>query len=769
MDIKLPPQKKTFKQKNKQWREECVSSLDKGLSYHYNSGTRRNIRNKIINQNLYEGKLDIADMMKVINPSNTKADYIPLDIQHQPIIVPKIELLVGEELKRPFDFTVMVGDSSGISLKTEDKKTIVNAKITELISSDKSEEEIKATLERLKIYFKYEWKDIREVRANKLLNHYYRALEFKTKFNEGFRDVLILGEEIYQCDIQGSEPTFEKLNPKKVHTLRAGYSGRVEDSDVIIIEDYWTPGRIIDTFYDQLTPTDVDRISSGYLAQDKNFSTQSFTDSIIIGDAGGSLLDGLVTASEIGGNSYSKVLVDNSGNIRVLRVYWRSQKLVFRVSYLDENGDPQTKIMSEEYIADTARGEVVERLWVNEWWEGTKVADIYLSMRPKPVQYSRMGNPSLGHPGIVGEVYNYNQGKSTSLVDRMKSYQYLYDIIWYRTNRAIEKNLGKILMLDIGKIPLNWKLDQWMTFAVNNGIGFVDSTKEISKGVATGKLAGNLNTMDMKAVDVETGNYIQQHINLLGFIKAEMSEITGITPQRQGATSSSETLGGVERSVIQSSNSTEWWFYKHESTKIRALTIFLETAKIALRGNKLKLQHILDDFSAEVFSIDGDEFAERDYDIFVTSEADAKDMKQVLNQMAHAFMQNGGSMGVVMDILFSKSMADKRRRIELVEFEKEQQAQAQQQQAQQMQQEQIAANTAQQEAQREFELYTVDSNNTTKVLIEQMKINAKSIELDTEAGQSSQEIMMRIKELNSTMTQHRDKVEVEKLKIKTKK
>ena len=323
--------------------------------------------------------------------------------------------------------------------------------------------------------------------------------------------------------------------------------------------------------------------------------------------------------------------------------------------------------------------------------------------------------------------------------------------------------------MDLGKIPAGWKVNQWMTFAVNHGIGFVDSTKEINKGVATGKLAGNLNTMDMKSVDVETGNYIQQHINLLGFIKAEMAEITGITPQRQGATSSSETLGGVERAVIQSSNSTEWWFYKHEMVKIRALTIFLETAKIALRGNKLKLQHILDDFSAEVFEIDGDEFAERDYDIFVTSEADAKDMKQVLNQMAHAFMQNGGSMGVVMDILFSKSMADKRRRIELVEFEKEQQAQAQQQQVQQMQQEQIAAQSEQADKQREFELYTVDSNNATKVLITQMQLNGQSLEIDAEENLSSKEMMMRIKELNSGMVQHKEKMEVEKSKNKLRK
>jgi hypothetical protein len=763
MDIKLPPQKKAYKQKNKEWRKACLNALDTGLSYQYNLGTRRTIKSKIICQDLYEGKLNIPDMIKVINPSNTIADFVPNDIQHQPILVPKIDLLVGEELKRPFDWTVMVGDSTGISMKVQDKRAIIDKKVTELISQDKAEDQIKTELEKLKIYFKYEWKDLREVRANKLLKHYFRALEMKAKFNEGFRDVLIQGEEIYQCDIQGNEPTFEKLNPQRVHVLRNGFSGRIEDADVVIVEEYWNPGKVIDVYYDQLKPEDVDRISSGFLNTGNNFATASFADSFIIGDTAGSIVDGFVAASQLAGSTYSKVLVDSSGNIRVLRCYWRSNKLVLKVSGFDEDGDPETKIMSEEYISDPSRGETVERMWVNEWWEGTKIADIYLNMRPKPVQYSRMGNPSIGHPGIVGEIYNYNQGKSISLIDRMKSYQYLYDIIWYRVNRAIEKNLGSILELDLTKMPTGWNHTQWLGYAKDYGVLYVDPSKEILKGPATGKTAGTFNTTG-RSFDVDTGNYIQQHINLLGFIKAEMSEIVGITPQRQGATSSSETLGGVERAVIQSSNNTEWWFKKHENTKIRALTIFLETAKIALRGNKMKLQNILDDFSAEVFEIDGDEFAELDYDIFVSSESKTKEIEQSLNQYAHAFLQNGGSLGVVMDIVFSDSMADKRKRIELAEFEKGQQDQAAQQQTQQMQQEMLAANADDKDKERELTMYTVDANNSTKLLVAQMQQDTTEKQLSQEDSISKEEYLLKIKQLQAEMEQHKDKMQVERIK-----
>jgi len=751
MVVKLPPQKKSYKAKNEKWRKECVDTLDTSLTYHFNEGVRRSVKNKIINQDLYEGKLNMHDVTKVLNPTNTRAVYIPNEIQHHPIVVPKIKLLVGEELKRPFDWAVAVGDSTGVSLKAEEKKKVINDKINALIERENlTPETAKAELDKLNLYLKYEWKDQREVRASKLAKYYWKKLELKQLFNECFEDALVNGEEIIQFDIMGNEPVAYKLNPTKVYTSRMGYSNRIEDSDIIVVEDYWSPGRIIDTFYEQLKPKDTERLSEGYAFTGGAFSSAEFANSFIVG--GDNIIDGLVSFAEIGsGNTVSGIYVDDSGNVRVLRVYWRSQKLVKRVKYYDENGDVQFKVMSEEYIPDESRGEEVERLWVNEWWEGTKFGgDIYASMRPKPVQYSRMSNPSMGHPGIVGEIYNYNQGKSTSLLDRMKSYQYLYDVIWNRLNRAIAKNLGKILEVDLAKIPKNWTIEKWMSFAVDYGIGFVDSAKEITKGAATGKLAGSFNTTG-KGIDVETGNYIQQHINLLEYIKAEMAEIVGITPQRQGAVASTETVGGVERSVMQSANTTEWWFQKHEKFKLRALTVLVETAKIALKGNKVKLQYILDDASIELFEVDGDEFAEFDYDIFLTNENKYREMDQTINQIAHAYMQNGGSLGIVMDILFSESMADKRRRIEMAEADRAQQEQAAQQQAAQMQQEQLAAQAEKEEKDRELERYKVDANNATKLIIEEMKNDFNEEKLQEDVKIKKEELLVKIQELRAKM------------------
>jgi len=769
MDINLPPQRKSYKSKNKEWRQSCVDQLDTATSMYTNQNTRRSIATKIINQELYEGKLNIPDMVQMINPYNVTAETIPTNLPHHPILVPKINLIVGEESKSPFEYNVMIGDRDGISQKQENRKQLVDKKIEELLSQDLSEEELQSELKKFALYLKYEWKDIREVRASKLLKHYVRDLEVNEKLLDAFKNALIHGEGIVQCGIQDNEPTFEVLNPIKVHTIRGGYSSRIEDADIIIIEDHWSPGRVLDTYYDKLTREEIDRISKGYTSKYGAFDQQNFRNSFITSESG-EMIEGYLQLAEINGNRFNRNFMDNNGNVRMLRCYWSSLKQAYRVKYFDDYGDTQYKIESEEYIAEPSKGETLEKIYIREWWHGCKIgSDIYPVIEPLPIQYSRMSNPSKAHCGIIGEIYNTNQGRAVSMMDRMKEYQYLYDIVWNRINRALAKNWGSVIEMDLAKRPSSWTTHQWIGYMAKFGIMFVDSFKEGSSGIAQGKLAGNMNTMGGRTIDADTTKYLMQQINILEFIKAEMSEIVGITPQRQGAITSSETVGGVERSVMQSSNTTAELFKKHENFKIRALTALLETCKVALKGNKKKLQNILDDFSTELFDIDGDEFSERDYDIFVVSDMKTKEKKQLLDQANHAFMQNGGRLSTVMDIAFSDSITEKMRKIELAEQDQAEQQSQQAQQEMQVQQQAMENAAASEQAERDLKQYEIDANNLTKIEIEKLKLEGLQLQIDSTVTDSSEERLLRIKELQAEIEMNREKLSVQKSTAASKK
>ena len=152
-------------------------------------------------------------------------------------------------------------------------------------------------------------------------------------------------------------------------------------------------------------------------------------------------------------NINSLLPYDLAGNVRVLRVYWKSRRRIKKVkSYDFETGEEVYTFYPENYIINKDLGEEEQIFYINEAWEGVKIGEeIYVNMRPRPIQYNRLSNPSRCHFGIVGSIYNLNDSKPFSLVDMMKPYSYLYDVIHDRLNKAIASNWGSIMELDLAR------------------------------------------------------------------------------------------------------------------------------------------------------------------------------------------------------------------------------------------------------------------------------------------------------------------------------
>lgn len=696
---------------------------------------RNSTVHKRVNYDLFNGKLHMQDLEAVLNPEAIKEKVTPSAIQHYPIINSKLQVLRGEESKRVFDFRVVVTNPNSISEIEENKKQALLQQLQQLVADQsQSEDEFNQKLEKLSDYFTYEWQDMREVRANNLLNHYIKEYDMPLMFNSGFMDAAIVGEEIYQCDIRGGEPIIERLNPLKVRVFKSGFSNKVEDADIIIIEDYWSPGQVIDAYYDVLSKKDIAYIESapdiipqanemGERDERAEFVNHHMIDDVIAGtdeygmgfyfDPFGLFSDG---AGEL-------LPFDTNGNVRVLRMYWKSRRRIKKVKKYDpETGEEYFDFYTEDYVLDEAMGEEEEIHYINEAWEGTKIGqEIYVNMRPRVVQYNRLTNPSRCHFGIVGSIYNINESKPYSLVDMMKPYNYLYDVIHDRLNKIMAKNWGKIIHLDLAKVPKGWNIDKWMYYAKHNNVAVIDSFKEGNIGAATGKLAGALNNASNGVIDAELGNIIQQYINLLEFIKMEMSEVVGVTRQREGQVANRETVGGVERATLQSAHITEWIFTIHDDVKKRALECFLETAKIAMKGQKKKFPYLLSDGSMRFTDIDGDEFAESDYGLVVDNGNGIQDLNQKLDMLAQAGIQNQMiSFSTIMKLYGSSSLAEKQRMVENDE-KRIQERQAQQAQAeQQIKQNEIQQKAALEQAKLEQENLLNQRDNETRVIVAQI-------------------------------------------------
>ena len=783
--INLPPQQLPFHRKTKKWRKQIVDWADSKTFFNY-SPVRNSVIHKKINYDLLNGKLHMQDLEMVINPENQSAGFIPDKIQHYPIMNSKLNVLRGEESKRVFDFRVIITNPNSISEIENAKKEELLQRLQQMMAnSAQSEEEFNQELEKLNDYFTYEWQDYREIRANALLNHYVKEYNMPLLFNNGFMDAMTVGEEIYQCDIVGGEPVIMKVDPLKIRIFKSGYSNKIEDADMIILEDYWSPGQIIDTFYDVLTQKDIEYIEKapytlGQASADSmdNIDDRAgFVNNYMIGDEitsqEGFFWDPLGTAD---GVNSSLLPFDMIGNIRVLRVYWKSRRRIKKVkSYDPETGEEIFNFYPETYVINKDNGEEEQILYINEAWEATKIGEkIYVNMRPKVVQYNKLSSPSRCHFGIVGSIYNLNGNRPFSLVDMMKNYNYLYDVVHDRLNKFMAKNWGKILRLDIAKIPKGWDIEKWMYYAKANGLAVEDSFREGNIGAATGKLAGAMNNASSGIIDAEFGNSIQSQINLLEFIKMEMSEVAGISKQREGQISNRETVGGVERATLQSSHITEYLFIQHDDVKKRALECFLETAKIALKGRSKKFQYILSDSSMRVMDIDGDEFAESDYGLLVDNGQGTQELSQKLDMLAQAALQNQTlSFSTIMKLYNSSSLAEKQRIVENDERKiQERNAQAQQQQLEVQQQEAQMKQEAEM-AKMELEDTLNQRDNETKILVAQIAASVKVNQGDTDGIQepmseeAREKLKEQIRQFNAKLELDRDRLNFDKDKAKT--
>lgn len=771
----FPSQQLSFSKKNKVWRKKCVDFGDDHSLLHHHLA-RQSVFNMKINYDLINGKVHIEDMKMFLNPYNLDASFIPDNIQHYSILNSKLNVLVGEESDRLFDYKVVVTNPSALSEVEEEKNNEINKRLQQLVAdTSQTEEQFMQELEKLSDYFQYEWQDKREQRANLLLNHYVKELNVDQLFNQGFIDAEAVGEEAYQCDIVGGEPVIWKIDPRKMRVIKSGASNMIEDADMIILEDYWSPGKIIDIYWDVLSKKDIEAIEnapnnmgSQYADSMDNIDPRyGFVPNIDVAWNAG---DAAFNINSLFDNHFDSSLLpyDLNGNVRVLRVYWKSRRKIKKVKSYDlVTGEEQFDFYPETYIIDPDKGEEEQTFWVNEAWEGTKIGnDIYVNMRPRPIQYNRLSNPSRCHFGIIGSIYNINDNEPFSMVDMAKPYVYMYDITMDKLTKLMARNVGKVIRMDFAKVPKGWDADKWLYFIKVNGIAVEDSAKEINYGPATGKIAAQLNNASSGIIDASTGNEIQFNISLLSWLDTQIGQIMGISKQREGQISNRETVGGVERATLQSSHITKRLFFIHEDLKKRVLECLLETCKIALKGRKKKFSYILSTGSEKIMEIDGDEFAECDYGLLVDNSNGVQELSQKLDGLAQAALQNQAlNFSTMMKIFTTKSMSDKQRLVELYEKQVQEMQQQQQEQNNQLQQRQFEIQAQQAEAQRQMQYQMHQEDNETKILVAQINSAAEDKRYGMMQGDEEKADAQRARKLDENIRQFNVKMEHEKEKL----
>jgi len=691
----FPPQKKNEKEKTKNWAEKCTKAgCDMGIYTSTYMGEYREMR---INRDLYNSVLDSDDMMSMCDPMNVQSKDFPFAPQHYPIANGKINLLAGEEEKRRFDWKLAVINPDAISEKERNMKDLTVQKLTELASSNQSKQEMMVEMRNFDNFLKYEYQDIRERRGTHLLRHVMAKEEIPYKWTLGFMDGLIEGREIYALDVVNGDPRVRKCNPSQVKVIRKGNSPDVADADIIVEWGYHSRGNVIDDFNDFLSPKQVTHIENSGITSgassgtDESVATGAYPDLMagtfsMIEDADGNL----VPSDAAGMTTKFLAPFGEDGSVLVTRVVWRAYRKIGKLVYYDERTGVEEKTFVDEFYEPRLnKGERIEKyIWVTDWWEGTRIGeDIYVKMQPFPVKSHDILNPTGTLCPYVGGDYTVEGEPTTSLMARMKPYAYYYDFLMHKQWETMTKHKGTVGYLDLAMIPEGWDEHDAIYFAEKMGWFPIDSFKEAKKGAATGALAGNMNN-NRVPMNFDMGNYIEQNMLMLNFLKEEISTISGVTRQREGAISNHELVGNTERAVMQSSHITEIYFALHDRIKLAVLRATLELAKFAYKGRNIHVMYVTDEQTMFNQMMHGDDFAEIHYGLTLTNTPDYENMKQSLTQIAQAGLQRDKvNLGQIMDILMDPSISSKRRKIENAEVQKgQQEAEAAKQQQQAVQQ-----------------------------------------------------------------------------------
>lgn len=723
----FPDQFKTEKEKKDE------SWIKNTMDYFSNKAYAEYIKNRdtfVKNYDLMKGILHAEDFyqepeVKSFTDVLTADLDLPAYVKMYSIVTTPVNELVGEISKRPDTFRVKAFDDDSkaeeLQFKTEtlqnfivsqakqqiiEKAAMQGIEIDEEELEQKSMEEVKEELDT--------YTSIAEKWANHILTCQKAEFNLKEKSEDAFRDMLISAREFYHIYEDNSKLGFniEVANPKNVWFLTtpdrkyiSDPTGRAQGAYAACTVQVMELSEIIESIPD-LTKEEIDHLRSSLQdyglinVRESNLGNPNVApgqDSVNYDTFDPLVLQTrMMIESEMKENNDGlKDFLGLTNNVSsfgykyvVVRSYWISKRKIGKLIYIDEMGNEQSTLVDETYKSGTIpTQQSLEWGWINEWYQGTKIGpDIY---HIKPYKL-------LNYCPIIGTTYEVKNTEAKSLVDLMKPFQVIYNVCMNQLYKLLEKEVGKVQLMSLRHVPIpkdgdaQDALDIWEMEARNRGVVFIDDSPENLKAPSSFN--------QFTALDLTRTQEIQSRYTLAQQIKAECWELIGMSKQRMGTISASESATGTNTAMQQSYSQTEPLFVAHEYVMGQLYQSIIDAA-LYVESSKPQstLSYITGEGESAFVKVNGSDLKFRDLKVFLTNRPEDTQMFNELRQLSQAIIQNGGTLYDVVELYSSKSQRDLKKTFkDLRDRQVAQQEQMQQQKQQEIENQQQQAQAAQQ-------------------------------------------------------------------------
>jgi len=678
--------------------------------YRQNIKFRKNYRlfNGEFNFDDYTNEPQIQEIINYLSDTPDQEPEIPQHLKHYPIVNPPINQLKGELINRPFKYKVKAVDDQSIDENIDFrtdliKEFFVNKMLARLegVPEEQLQQAQEAMMKEIQAKI-LDYTSTAEEWGNKVLNALKYQFRLKEKSTQSFLDFLITGQEFHHFYPDNSRVGFNYKveNPSNVWYLANRNAMYTSDCWALGTIEVLSVSEIVERY--SLSGEEIKHLTTKSLQNLRNNEYSPLATALPDpNDPLWQLTFENVGDFANGGIDHNVFSFNSQHAYTVVTCYWQSKKKIYKRQYIDEQGYLQEQFVSEDYKYNKEMGDIaLDELWINEWWRGIKIgADIYIDV--EPLEYSQT-------PPIVGIVNTTRNTQGKSLLDLLKPYQVLYNICMNQLWELLEKEIGVVFLGDMKVVPKKDSQDPIETMlwnAKNRGALFIDTSPE--------NTGGAVQFNQMTRVDLTRTAEINSRIQLAQALRTEAYELIGVTRQRLGSVTPSETATATKEGLTQSFSQTETWFAWHDNVMQQVYQTMLEMAQYTeLQKPTSTLNYLNSELETVFLRITKNELL-RELFVFVTSYAEDRVTLEQLRSLAQPALQNGAELIEIFDLYTASSERSLRHILEGVQQRKqamvEQQNQIKQQEMQ-MQQQQFEQKLAADEQRRMEEAEREDMN-----------------------------------------------------------
>lgn len=763
------------------------------------------------NYKLFNNILNQKDFEAECNPLGIQVGQIEDEIKPYNKIPNKVQVLLGEELRRPFSYKAVLLSEDGIKSKLKKRDDMLEQYINAMMQQAQMEaqqivmqqqaqqgeippeqaqqmqQQIQQQIQEIvdsalppnliDKYLNTTYQESAEIVANKLLNYLTQSLDLKSKKNDTFKHGLISDVEAAWVGIEQEYPTVNVLNPLALFYHKSAETKYIQDGMYAGYRVKMSTLDVLNLFGDYLTKEEIDRVqyapmSSGGKFEPSDMMVYPFSNTHL-------KFQNAALTTPLDGN-YGRTTTEDH---LVTHVEWQSEAKIGYLTQLNEFGDEETIMVTEDFIVpEYAEVEqisdewgakktvyvwddsMLKFQWVTQVWSGIKInEDMYCKIGPKPYQIRSVANPQRVKLGYHGVVYSNMNATSCSMVSRMKPFQYLYFIVMHKLKHLIARDKGQLLNLDTTQMPENMDVDKVMYYIENMDLNFYNPLQNAERpgSAQRGNPASVVSRSNMQ--------HIMNYVQLLQSLDFQIADVAGVNKQREGQTSSTEAVTNAQQNLNQSAVITESYFYLHNTLWEDIYNSLLETAAYTFQYKEMNFQWILDDLSVQTLNIKPGELSFGQMGVFVLESSKQHDAFEFAKQHMLELLQNDkAKFSDLLDLFQTSSLSEFKRTIAQSEKEMQQRIEQQQQmEAQQQQQilQQQLTNQMQildKEHENAMEIETLRAETTIK----KAEIDVFKYQMDLDADNNGIPDPLEVEKLKAQIKMSADKLALEKDKLR---